>query len=359
VMYACGKYNLVHEFFRKMQKSCTANALTYKVLINTLWGEGKTDEAILAVQEMERRGIIGSASLYYDLARCLCSAGRCQEALAQIDKICKVANKPLVVTYTGLIQACLESGRVQDGAYIFGQMRGFCKPNLVTCNIMLKAYLGHAMFDEANNLFHNMLEDGNKVTNKADYKDRVTPDIYTFNIMLDACVSEKRWEDLEYIFQQMLQHGYYISTKHHVGMILDACRAGKGELVELTWKHLTRADQVPPPSLVKERFLLKLEEDDYDAALYSLRICPLSGLRAFSKKAWLNLLEENSHRVTKDALVGLIQKIVNSIAADDSQKIVFQNLVSSCREFLWTNMLRVKTDQTDVSASFSHAPLGP
>jgi hypothetical protein len=49
--------------------------------VNTLWQEGKTDEAVFAVQEMERRGIVGSAGLYYDLARCLCSAGRCQEAL--------------------------------------------------------------------------------------------------------------------------------------------------------------------------------------------------------------------------------------------------------------------------------------
>lgn len=54
------------------------------VLVSTLWKEGKTDEAILAVEDMERRGIVGTASLYYDLARCLCSAGRCEEALMQV-----------------------------------------------------------------------------------------------------------------------------------------------------------------------------------------------------------------------------------------------------------------------------------
>ena len=54
------------------------------VLVNTLWREGKTDEAVMAVQDMEKRGIVGSAALYYDLARCLCCAGRCQEALMQV-----------------------------------------------------------------------------------------------------------------------------------------------------------------------------------------------------------------------------------------------------------------------------------
>ncbi|XP_058197024.1 pentatricopeptide repeat-containing protein At1g30610, chloroplastic isoform X2 [Rhododendron vialii] len=83
VMFACGKYNLVHDFFNKVTKSSIPNALTYKVVVNTLWKEGKTDEAISVVESMERRGIIGSAALYYDLARCLCSTGRCQEALTQ------------------------------------------------------------------------------------------------------------------------------------------------------------------------------------------------------------------------------------------------------------------------------------
>ncbi|KAJ1415170.1 Tetratricopeptide-like helical domain superfamily, partial [Sesbania bispinosa] len=66
-----------------MEKSSIPNSLTYRVLVNTFWKEGKTDEAISAVQEMETRGIVGSAALYYDLARCLCAAGRAHEALMQ------------------------------------------------------------------------------------------------------------------------------------------------------------------------------------------------------------------------------------------------------------------------------------
>ena len=56
----------------------------FAVLVNTLWREGKPDEAIEAVRTMESRGLVGSASLYYDLARCLCSVGRCEEALMQV-----------------------------------------------------------------------------------------------------------------------------------------------------------------------------------------------------------------------------------------------------------------------------------
>ncbi|KAI4303650.1 hypothetical protein MLD38_039253 [Melastoma candidum] len=54
VVFACEKYNLVHELFRKVKKSVIPSALMYKVLVNTLWREGQTDEAVSAVRETEQ-----------------------------------------------------------------------------------------------------------------------------------------------------------------------------------------------------------------------------------------------------------------------------------------------------------------
>ena len=146
---------------------------------------------------------------------------------SQIEKICKVANKPLVVTYTGLIQACIDCGNVKDGAYIFSHMKDFCSPNLVTCNIMLKGFLKHGMFDEGKELFQKMLEDGSHIKNRLDQKVLVAPDIYTFNTLLDACIAEKRWDDFEYAYEKMLHHGFHFNSKRHLPMILSASRAGK------------------------------------------------------------------------------------------------------------------------------------
>ena len=76
----------------------------------------------------------------------------------EIDMVCKVAKKPLVVTYTGLIQACLDSGSIQNGVYVFKEMHRVCSPNIVTCNIMLKSYVEHEMYDEAKDLFQKILD---------------------------------------------------------------------------------------------------------------------------------------------------------------------------------------------------------
>ncbi|KAM1571282.1 hypothetical protein ACFX10_036195 [Malus domestica] len=332
VMLACGKYNLVHEFFKKVQKSSIPNALTYRVIVNTLWREGKIDEAVLVVHNMEKRGIVGYAALYYDFARCLCSDGRCQEALMQIEKICKVANKPLVVTYTGLIQACLDAGSVENAAYVFKQMENFCSPNLVTCNIMLKAYLDHRMFEKAKDLFLRMLDDGNNITNGSDYKVRIIPDSYTFNTLLDACVTEKRWDDFEYVYKRMLHHGFHFNAKRHLRMILDACKAGRAELLDMTWMHLTEADRIPPPPLVKEQFCTKLEKDDYAAALSCITTQNLGELQAFSKTAWLKLFKENAERFQNDTFVRLVDEGSILVNRSDRSNPVFQNLMAACGE---------------------------
>ncbi|KAG8385157.1 hypothetical protein BUALT_Bualt03G0012500 [Buddleja alternifolia] len=343
VMLACGKYNLVHDFFKKVQKSYIPNALIYKVLVNTLWREGKTDEAIRAVEDMERRGIVGNAGLYYDLARCLCSAGRCNEALKQIDKICKVANKPLVVTYTGLIQACLDSGDIQNGAYVFNHMQRFCSPNLITCNIMLKAFVDHGKFEEAKQLFLRLLENGNFITREEDYKVSVIPDIYSFNTMLDACVAEQKWDELEFVYAQMLKYAHNFNAKRHLRPILNACRAGKEEILEVTWKHLVEAERVPPPPLITEMFCKRVEQGKYAAALSCLTNYASVESQLSSRKSWSKFFIENAHRFNEGTLDELLREA--SIIFSMSENIAIQHLMESCKEFLRTQRTSTHLEQ--------------
>lgn len=334
VMLACEKYNLVHEFFKKMQKSFIPNSLTYKVLVNTLWREGKVDEAVLAVEDMERRGIVGSAALYYDLARCLCSAGRCEEALVQIQKVCKVANKPLVVTYTGLIQASLDSGKIESGIYIFNHMHKFCSPNLVTYNVMLKGYLDHHRFEDAKQMFHKLLENGSHVTSSADYRHTVLPDIYTFNLMLDACFMNQRWDDLEFFYTKMAQHGYYFNAKRHSRMILEASKAGKVNLLETTWKQLIEGNQVPAPLIVQEMFCMNLKQEDYASAFSCLICLPSSESHKYSRNSWLHRLKDDPHLFQEETLLKLIDTINILLLRNEEPNAILLNLLKSCKEFL-------------------------
>lgn len=333
VMLASGKHNLVHEVFRKVEKTSIPSALNYKVLVNTLWREGKTDEAVLAVKDMERRGIVGSASLYYDLARCLCSAGRCQEALLQVDKICKVAKKPLVVTYTGMIQACLDSGSIENAAYIFDEMHRFCAPNIITCNIMLKSYIKHGMVKEAKDLFQKILDGSHQSKTENERDQKAIPDKFTFNTMMDACAATNHWDYFEYTYQQMLHQGYHFDARRHLRLVLDAFRAGKRGVIEATWDHLTHFRRDPPYPVIQARFCIKLQEEDTLAAISCIEALSESDAQAFLAKSFLNLLEANGRRFNKDFIRRLTHELNNRVDERNWQSPVYQSILNACRRF--------------------------
>lgn len=56
----------------------------FPVIVKAFWCEGKIDEAVEAVRDMEQRGVVGTGSVYYELASCLCNSGRWQDALVEV-----------------------------------------------------------------------------------------------------------------------------------------------------------------------------------------------------------------------------------------------------------------------------------
>lgn len=54
------------------------------VLVRAFWEEGKVNEAVEVVRDMEQRGVVGTASVYYELASCLCNNGRWQDAILEV-----------------------------------------------------------------------------------------------------------------------------------------------------------------------------------------------------------------------------------------------------------------------------------
>ena len=101
---------------------------------------------------------------------------------------------------------------------------------------------------------------------------------------------------------------------------------------------MVEADRTPPASLIKERLCVKLEKEDYIAALSCIRSqYLLAALPDFSKRAWLKLLEENSKRFREGTLVRLIHEVSNIVARSDQPNLAFDNLLASCKELSITS----------------------
>jgi len=109
--------------------------------------------------------------------------------------------------------------------------------------------------------------------------------------------------------------------------------------LEITWKHLAQEDRIPPPPLVKERFCMMLEKEDFDSALACITTNSAGESQAFCKSAWLNLFEENAQRFRKDTLMRLMHEVRVLAAQSNSPNPVLQNLLISCSDY---NRPRVK-----------------
>ncbi|KAL2322842.1 hypothetical protein Fmac_027221 [Flemingia macrophylla] len=201
VMMECGNYDLVREFFGKMKRSGEVPKL---LLIK----EDKVDEAVEAVRDMERRGVIRTAS---------------------VDKIRSLPHaRPLEFTFAGMIKSSMDGGHIDDCICIFEYMKDHCAPNIGAINTMLKVYGQNDMFTKAKVLFDEV-----KVA-KAEFcataesgNSSVVPDMYTYNSMLEASASAQQWVYFEHVYREMIIHGYQLDQNKLLSLLVKASRAGK------------------------------------------------------------------------------------------------------------------------------------
>lgn len=92
---------------------------------------------------------------------------------------------------------------------------------------MLKSYVEHGMFEEARDLFQNILSGNDEINGNDESSKKVFPDKFTFNTMMEACAAASKWDDFENSYREMLRYGYHFDGRRHMGLVFDAWRAGQ------------------------------------------------------------------------------------------------------------------------------------
>lgn len=314
VMLQSGKYDLVHELFEKMRRSGEVpKALTYKVLVRTFWKQGKVDEAVQAVSDMEGRGVRGTASLYYELACCLCSYGRWQEAVMEVEKIKRLSHaRPLEVTFTGMIVSSMDGGHIDDCIHIFEYMKGHCAPNIGTINTMLKVYGRNDMFSRAKELFEDVKvaksdlfappEDGSGSS--------VIPDVYTYSEVLEASASAHQWEYFEHVYKEMTLSGYHLDQNKLLPLLVKASRAGKCHLLEHAFDMILEAGEIPHHLFFFELVIQATAQHNYERAVILVNTIAYAPFQV-TEKQWTDLFKENQDRISHENLQRLLDALGN------------------------------------------------
>ncbi|OMP01796.1 hypothetical protein COLO4_11581 [Corchorus olitorius] len=352
VMLQSGKYELVHEFFRKMKRSGEAQrALTYRVLVKAFWEEGKINEAVGAVRDMERRGVIGTASVYYELACCLCKSGRWQDAMVEVNKMKKLSHmKPFEITFTGLIMASLDGGHVNDCISIFEYMKDHCAPNIGTINAMLKVYGRNDMFSKAKELF----EESNKTKSGPYYSvngkfSGLIPDGYTYSLMLEASASALQWEYFEYVYKEMALSGYHLDQTKHAILLVEASRAGKVYLLEHAFDTFLERGEIPDVLVFTEMLIQAAVRSNYKKAVTLVNTMAYAPFQV-SEKQWTELFEEHRDGFAEGSLERLLDALSNcKLSSEITASNLLKSLHSLCGSAMSTSRSSCSSELTGIS----------
>ncbi|MQM05382.1 hypothetical protein Taro_038192, partial [Colocasia esculenta] len=327
-------------------------ALSYKILVRAFWKEGKIDEAIDAVRDMEQRGVVGATGVYYELACCLCNNGRWKEAMLEFEKLKRLPlRKPLEVAFTGMIQSSMDGGHFHDSISIFEHMKDYCAPNIGTINVMLKVYARNDMFAKAKYLFEAIK--GNSSSNASSCSSiSLSPDAYSYHAMLEASASAHQWEYFEYLYKEMTLYGHKLNLGRHVWFLVDASRAGKWHLLEHAFDAILEDGEVPHVSLFTEMVCQNVARQNYEGAVLLVNSMAHASFEV-SEQQWIDLLKRSCDRISQDKLQMFLKCLEDSATVEEAPvSSLLKSLKSICRPRLSTAVPRI-TASTDAEKETS------
>ncbi|XP_055806360.1 pentatricopeptide repeat-containing protein At5g67570, chloroplastic [Solanum dulcamara] len=327
VMLQSGKYELVHEFFGKMKRSGEAlKALSYKVLVKSFWKEGRINEAIQSVREMEQRGVVGTASVYYELACCLCHHGMWKEAFLEIEKLKMLRHaRPLAVTFTGMILSSMDGGHIEGCICIYEHSKKFCEPDIGIINAMLKVYGKNDMFYKAKELFEwAKTENPDPQLSQGNFSPSCRPDAYTYTSMLESSAFSLQWEYFEYVYKEMALAGYQLDQSRHAYLLVEASKAGKVHLLEHAFDAILEVGQIPHPSFFFEILCQATCQHDHERAVALIKSMVHAPFQV-SEQQWIDLFNNNDERISRSSLRGLLDVICSQSLGSD------KTIVNLCR----------------------------
>ncbi|KAK6125349.1 hypothetical protein DH2020_040902 [Rehmannia glutinosa] len=331
-------YGLAMEFLNHLLFACL-------VLVRAFWEEGKVNDAVQTVRDMEKRGVIGTASVYYELARCLCFHGRWEDAILEIEKLKKLRpTRSLAVTFTGMIKSSMDGGHIQDCILLYEHSKTLMAPDIGLINAMLKVYGRNDMFLKARELFEETMryhlhsevgEHGDGACSKAD--------VYTFSSMLEASASALQWEYFEYVYKEMTLSGYQVDQRKHSALLVEASRAGKWHLLEHSFDSILEAGEIPPVSFFTELACQAIIRHDYERAVNIVNTMAHAPFQV-SFQEWINFFERNQDRIDKATLNEL------------QEKLVIRDLVNEVTVVNFSKALHFMCESSEDSLNFDKNP---
>ncbi|RVW55180.1 Pentatricopeptide repeat-containing protein, chloroplastic [Vitis vinifera] len=229
------------EVFRWMQKQrwyIAADNGVYSKLISVMGKKGQTRMAMWLFSEMRNSGCRPDTSVYNALITAhLHSRDKSKaliKALGYFDKMKGMERcKPNIVTYNILLRAFAQAQNVNQANALFKELNeSIVSPDIFTFNGVMDAYGKNGMIKEMESVLSRMKSNQCK------------PDIITFNVLIDSYGRRQEFDKMEQVFKSLLRSKEKPTLPTFNSMITNYGKARLKEKAENVFKKMT--DMVMP-----------------------------------------------------------------------------------------------------------------
>ncbi|GFP80716.1 pentatricopeptide repeat-containing protein at1g06710 mitochondrial [Phtheirospermum japonicum] len=180
----CGNEGLPSMHLLELAEKAYSEMLDARIALNRvnvsnfarcLCGAGKYEEAYHVIREMMGNGFIPEAGTYNKVIGFLCDASKLDKALKLFREMKRDGIVPNVYTYSIMIDRFCKAGLIQQAHCWFEEMmRDGCTPTVVTYTAIIHAYLKARKITDANEVFELMSSQ------------ECAPNVVTFSAMIDG-----------------------------------------------------------------------------------------------------------------------------------------------------------------------------
>ncbi|XP_057492108.1 pentatricopeptide repeat-containing protein At4g39620, chloroplastic-like [Actinidia eriantha] len=298
------KWLLCLEVFRWMQKQrwYIADNGVYSKLISVMGKKGQTRMAMWLFSEMRNSGCRPDTSVYNalitahlhtrDKSRAL------SKALVYFDKMKGMERcRPNIVTYNILLRAFAQARNVNQVDALFKDLKeSIVAPDIFTFNGVMDAYGKNGMIKEMESIISLMKSNQCK------------PDIITFNSLIDAYGRKQEFDKMEQVFKSLLRSKEKPTLPTFNSMITNYGKARLREKAEHVFQKMT--DMGYTPSFITYECLLTMygfcdcvsrAREIFDGMLASGKEMKVSSLNAMLDVYCMNGLPKEADQLFESA----------------------------------------------------------
>lgn len=229
------------EVFRWMQKQrwYIADNGVYSKLISVMGKKGQTRMAMWLFSEMRNSGCRPDTSVYNALitahlhsrekSKALDKALACFDKMKATDRC-----KPNIVTYNILLRAFAQARNISQVETLFKELdESIVSPDIFTFNGVMDAYGKNGMIREMESVLSRMKSNQCK------------PDVITFNLLIDAYGKRQEFEKMEQVFKSLLRSKEKPTLPTFNSMIINYGKARLREKAECVYLKMTTMGYTP------------------------------------------------------------------------------------------------------------------